>query len=236
MVALQQYITTHDGPLTSNTADLVGWEKVPKHYRANFSSETKTQLDSLPADWPETEFLATNGFVGSVENLVLAQPLNGLQYATLVGGLVAPVSRGNVTIRSASTRDPPVINPNWLTAKADEEVAVATFKRLRDIWNTKELQSVVVGKEYFPGQKVKTDKQILEFIRNSLSTIHHPASTCKMGKKDDKLAVVDASARVYGVTGLRVGDASAFPLLPPGHPQSTVYALAEKIAHSIIHA
>lgn len=55
-----------------------------------------------------------------------------------------------------------------------------------------------------------------------------------MGKKDDPQAVVDSNARVYGVKGLRVVDASAFPLLPPGHPQSTVYALAEKIADDII--
>ncbi|KAJ2966529.1 hypothetical protein NUW58_g10642 [Xylaria curta] len=54
-----------------------------------------------------------------------------------------------------------------------------------------------------------------------------------MGKKDDPLAVVDPRAQVYGVKNLRVVDASAFPLLPPGHPQSTVYALAEKIACDI---
>lgn len=48
------------------------------------------------------------------------------------------------------------------------------------------------------------------------------------------MAVVDAQARVIGVSGLRVVDASAFALLPPGHPQSTVYMLAEKIAEEIL--
>jgi hypothetical protein len=33
---------------------------------------------------------------------------------------------------------------------------------------------------------------------------------------------VDSKARVIGVKGLRVVDASAFAVLPPGHPQSTV--------------
>jgi len=55
-----------------------------------------------------------------------------------------------------------------------------------------------------------------------------------MGKSNDPMAVVDSKARVFGVQGLRVVDASAFPLLTPGHPQSTVYALAEKIADDII--
>jgi choline dehydrogenase len=64
-------------------------------------------------------------------------------------------------------------------------------------------------------------------------TVWHPACTCKMGKSSDPMAVVDSKAKVFGVTGLRVVDASAFALLPPGHPQSTVYALAEKIADDI---
>jgi choline dehydrogenase len=56
----------------------------------------------------------------------------------------------------------------------------------------------------------------------------------KMGKSSDPMAVVDSKARVFGVQGLRVVDASAFPLLVPGHPQSTIYALAEKIADDIM--
>jgi choline dehydrogenase len=47
------------------------------------------------------------------------------------------------------------------------------------------------------------------------------------------MAVVDSNAKVFGVSGLRVVDASAFALLPPGHPQSTIYALAEKTAAGI---
>lgn len=54
-----------------------------------------------------------------------------------------------------------------------------------------------------------------------------------MGRGDETMAVVDSKARVYGVEGLRVVDASAFPFLPPGHPQATVYMLAEKIAEDI---
>lgn len=43
-----------------------------------------------------------------------------------------------------------------------------------------------------------------------------------MGRPNDRNAVVDASAKVIGVRGLRVVDASAFPFLPPGHPMATV--------------
>ena len=56
-----------------------------------------------------------------------------------------------------------------------------------------------------------------------------------MGRSDDPNAVVDSKARVIGVNRLRVVDASAFALLPPGHPQSTIYMMAEKIADEILN-
>ena len=79
-----------------------------------------------------------------------------------------------------------------------------------------------------------TDAQILEFIQQSVIEIYHAAATCKMGKSNDSMAVVDPQARVYGVHHLRVVDASAFPFLTPGHPQSGIYMLAEKIADDIL--
>lgn len=47
----------------------------------------------------------------------------------------------------------------------------------------------------------------------------------RMRKDSDPDAVVDSRARVYGVTGLRVVDASAFAILPPVHPMSTICEL-----------
>ena len=81
---------------------------------------------------------------------------------------------------------------------------------------------ILIGGEYYPGNHVQSDAEILEFIKNNMMTIWHAACTCKMGTAQDEMAVVDSQARVFGVDGLRVVDASAFPLLPPGHPQSVV--------------
>lgn len=81
---------------------------------------------------------------------------------------------------------------------------------------------IVVGDEYFPGTEYVTDEQILDVIRNTVMTIYHAACTCKMGIREDSMAVLDSQARVYGVEGLRVVDASSFPILVPGHPQSTI--------------
>lgn len=233
--ALLDYTLNAKGPLSSNVVEFLGWEKLPEKYRADWSDSTREALSWYADDWPEVEHISGNGWIGDFAFPVLQQPLDGKQYATNLGAMVAPLSRGNVTI---TNRDPvvsPKINPNWLTHPGDQEVAVSWYKRMREIWDTPELRSIRVGdEEAFPGLEHATDEEILEVIRDSLMTVWHPACTCKMGKASDSMAVVDNLARVFGVEGLRVVDASAFPLLPPGHPQSTVYALAEKIADAII--
>jgi choline dehydrogenase len=140
----------------------------------------------------------------------------------MIGSLVAPTSRGYVTLRSNDTDDLPAIQPNWLDTESDAQVSVAMYRRLREAWaHPQGLVPIVIGEEYFPGPEVQTDEQILETIRATVMTIFHAACTCKMGTADDPMAVVDSKARVLGVRGLRVVDASSFAMLPPGHPQAT---------------
>lgn len=111
---------------------------------------------------------------------------------------------------------------NWLSTEADQQLAIAAYRRTRDIFHSKGMASIVIGDEYFPGKNHSTDAEILSVIQNTVMTIYHAACTCKMGTFDDDMAVLDSHARVFGVYGLRVVDASSFPILVPGHPQSTV--------------
>lgn len=168
------------------------------------------------------QYLSGAGYIGNFFNLYDQQPKDGYEYASILGVLIAPSSRGNVTLKSADTDDLPIVNPNLLGTKEDQEVIVATFKRMRQAFQSDAMAPVVIGEEYNPGTQVQTDEEILEFIKNNVMTLWHSACTCKMGTSDDPMAVVDNESRVLGVSGLRVVDASAFPLLPPGHPQSTV--------------
>ncbi len=149
--------------------------------------------------------------------------------------VIAPFSRGNVTIKSKDTFDHPVVNPNWLTDPRDMEVLIAAFKRLRQLFKPKVVQPALIGGEVYPGEDVATDAQIEANIRRSADTVFHPACTCKMGMSSDRMAVLDSKARVFGTKGLRVVDADSFPKLIPGHPQGTVYGLAEKIAYEILN-
>jgi choline dehydrogenase-like flavoprotein len=136
--------------------------------------------------------------------------------------LSAPFSRGNVTIVSADTKDNPVLSPNWLLDPRDQEMAVAAFKLSRKIMTQDVTRPVIIGEEVFPGLAVEADEQILTAIRKQAFPISHGSCTCAMGPASDQMAVVDSEARVYGVQGLRVVDASIFPVLPPGTPCQTV--------------
>ncbi|CAI7626971.1 unnamed protein product [Penicillium glandicola] len=227
-------IVAKNGFLTSPVADFLAWEKIPRFFRSAFSQKTQSKLARFPSDWPEAEYMSGAGYIGNASNLLTTQPKDGYQYASMLGVLITPMSRGNITLKSADTSDLPVINPNWLDDQADQEVVVAMFKRIRQAFQSKAMEPVIIGEEYNPGPHVQSDEQILEFIKDNVMTLWHPSCTCKMGTSGDDMAVVDSQARVYGVEGLRVVDASAFPFLPPGHPQSTVYMLAEKIAADII--
>ena len=108
-----------------------------------------------------------------------------------------------------------------------------------------------VGGEYFPGRGITGNEEVEEaqkgrdavfegdeaaaeaFIRKSHHTTYHGSCTNRMAR-DRESGVLDSQCRVFGVERLRVIDASSFPILPPGHPQASVYALAERIATCIV--
>lgn len=209
------------GMYSSPDTDVLGWEKIPEKYRSQWSNETQKALAEYPADWPEVEYIAISSFLGN-QVIEGTDPNDGFNYATLAIALVAPRSRGSLTITSADTNVAPLIDPGFLTEQSDVDIMVAAVKRVREFYATDALQSFVIGDEYFPGSNISTDAQIEDFVRTSFNTIWHATSTCSMGPINDTNTVVDTQARVLGVSGVRVVDAAAFPLLPPGHPMSTV--------------
>lgn len=223
------------GPLSIFGTGYYGWEKLPEPYRSRLSIESRAALnDEFPPDWPEVEWLSSNGFAGFALNRVTADPRDGFNYATITNALVAPLSRGTVSIQSAEMATPPVIDPKYLSAPADVEMAIQFLHRQREAWAVLTKAGLTVGDEVLPGPNVTSDADILNFIKSSFIEVYHAAATCKMGRWHDPMAVVDSGGRVFGTQSLRVVDASSFPFLPPGHPQATVYMLAEKIAEEIL--
>lgn len=90
------------------------------------------------------------------------------------------------------------------------------------------------GEEFAPGAGVAEDDDdaIDAYIRETLSTVFHPTSTCRMGI-DDR-AVVDGDLKVRGIDALRVVDASIMPDIVGGNLNATVIMTAEKASDIIL--
>ena len=89
--------------------------------------------------------------------------------------------------------------------------------------------------EGFTFRQVMEDDEALEaFIRKAAIGVWHASCSCRMGREDDPMAVVDAEGRVRGVGGLRVVDASIFPVVPCANTNVPVLMAAEKIADAML--
>ncbi len=90
----------------------------------------------------------------------------------------------------------------------------------------------ICGAEFKPGQQVKSEDEILDWVRRTAETVYHPIGTCKMG--NDAMAVVDDRLRVHGVAGLRVADASIMPTLTSGNTNAPSIMIGEKASRMVL--
>jgi choline dehydrogenase-like flavoprotein len=149
---------------------------------------------------------------------------------TLGPVLVSTKSRGWMGLRSADPADKPRILTNTLAEPEDLASLVASIKVAREIAATEPLASAT-GKELYPGEGVVSDADLEEDVRRRVELLYHPVGTCRMGSDDG--AVVDPELRVRGVDGLRVVDASVFPVIPGGNTHAPTVMVAERAADLI---
>ena len=144
-----------------------------------------------------------------------------------------PESRGHLSLRSASMAAYPAIHPNYLATETDRETLVKGIQIARRIARCEPLKSLIT-EEYSPGATVAEDDgdAILEWARNTATTIYHPTGTCKMGS--DPMAVVDDRLRVHGLRNLRVADASIMPAITSGNTNAPVIMIGEKASDLIL--
>jgi choline dehydrogenase len=142
-----------------------------------------------------------------------------------------PESRGSLRIKSADPLAPPEIRINYLATETDRRAFIDGLKILRNILAAPALKPFSAG-EVYPGAKVVSDEDLLEFCRQTGSTVYHPTSTCRMG--NDSLAVVDQRLKLRGIEGLRVVDASVMPDLVSGNTNAPTIMIAEKASDMIL--
>ncbi|KAL2810758.1 hypothetical protein BJX63DRAFT_401176 [Aspergillus granulosus] len=238
--SLDLYNTHKTGPYADATGDFLAFlstgsftsETDTLHKLAN-SQDPFTYLDpDTPAGvkrgYAAQHKLLTEGLVSTNEAQIEVLWADG----TFVIGLQHPFSRGSV--RLASSTDPlaaPLADPAFLRNPVDVKILIEAIKFARTVAQTPEL-AAFNPVELVPGANLTSDEDLEAYIRGAAGSLFHPSGTCSVGTLENG-GVVDTDFRVHGVRGLRVVDASVFPMLPATHIQSSVYAVAEKAAEAI---
>lgn len=166
--------------------------------------------------------------VPSPPEVAIAPPEHGW---TMFAGLARPASRGRLRLSGAGPLDPPLIEPNSLSAPEDMTAAYASIELCRALGNS-EAFNALIKREVVPGPR--EHRAMGQFIRNSAVTYWHQCCTAKMGR--DAMSVVDHQLRVYGIDKLRIADASIMPRITVGNTMAPCVVIGERAADLILAA
>jgi choline dehydrogenase len=143
-----------------------------------------------------------------------------------------PYSRGTVQAQSPDVFADPVVQPNYLEDRRDQQVLVDGIRLARRLLQTPELARYV-QEETLPGTLASADDELLAFARRLGVSSYHLNGTAHMGPSSDPTAVVDDQLRVYGLGRLRVVDSSVMPTIPSANICAATMMLAEKASDLI---
>jgi len=158
-------------------------------------------------------------------------PAGGHGYQVHVGPMYSD-ARGSITIKSTDPHEHPAIVCNYLSTEQDRREWVEAIRLSREILNQPAM-APYNGGEISPGDAVKTDEEILDWVGREGETALHPSCTCRMGV-DDHSVIDPLTMRVHDTQGLRVVDASSMPYVTNGNVYAPVMMLAEKAADLIL--
>jgi choline dehydrogenase-like flavoprotein len=211
-------------------------QNVTSDYKDIIDTASSTNLSTLLS--PDVDSSIIAGYTAQIDQLLhlYASPHAAVEevawagYASVCNVLIRPLSRGTIMINTTDPRKPPLYDFGTFMHPSDLDIAVRALKKVRD-WIASPPMQALGPIEILPGTSIgDTDEGIAAAIRGfATSSWQHPTSSCSMLKRELG-GVVDSQLRVYGVRGLRVVDASIFPMAVGGHTSSTVYAVAEKVS------
>ena len=149
-----------------------------------------------------------------------------------VGPMRSP-SRGSVSLRDSNPASDPLIRFNYMSTEKDWIDFRKAIRLTREIFSQPAFEPYS-GHEIQPGDAAQSDEDLDAFIREHAESAYHPCGTCKMGRQDDPMAVVDPDCRVIGVEGLRVADSSIFPRITNGNLNGPSILVGEKASDHIL--
>jgi choline dehydrogenase len=124
-----------------------------------------------------------------------------------------------------------LIQPNYFSSNVDLDKHINGIEIIRKISKTSPLSEFII-KEHLPGSALTKKQDLIDFIKDTSTTVYHPTGTCRIG--DDNKGVVDDKLRVIGIKNLRVCDASIFPESITGNPVASCYLAGMVLVNDII--
>ncbi|GKZ89298.1 hypothetical protein AnigIFM59636_011027 [Aspergillus niger] len=179
-----------NGMLADPGPDFAAFVDYPEDIRQNLSAQTKSDLSQFPSDWPD---------IGIVSSPLGVNGDGNHNYADLVCIPMKPISKGTIKLRSKSMDDKPVLDPQWLKSPTDMDTAVAGLQYLLRLYGTNSMKPILnaSGKPIDLESSNKDD--LIKYVKNNYRTLNHQSASCRMGKRDDPMAVVDSKGKVIGV-------------------------------------
>ena len=206
MIGLE-YILKRSGPMSMAPSQLGAFAYSSAEQK---SANLEYHVQPLSLEKFGEDLHAFNAFTASVCNL-------------------RPTSRGSVHINSVDPEAAPIIAPNYLSTEEDRKVAAEALRLTRQIVQSPALQPHL-PEEYKPGVQYQTEDELIKAAGDIGTTIFHPVGTCKMGRANDPMAVLDSELRVRGIHHLRVVDASAMPTITSGNTAAPTMMIAQRVA------
>ncbi len=206
---------------------MIGLEYVFK--RSGPMSMAPSQLGAFAYSSPEQKSANVEYHVQPLSLEKFGEDLHSFNAFTASVCNLRPTSRGSVHIHSTDPEVPPVISPNYLSTDEDRKVAADSLRLTRKIVESAALKPYMPN-EYKPGKQYQSDAELIQAAGEIGTTIFHPVGTCKMGRTDDPMAVLDSELCVRGVHHLRVVDASAMPTITSGNTAAPTMMIAQRVA------
>lgn len=148
---------------------------------------------------------------------------------TITTVVVKPKSRGYVRLRSANPDDMPLVSPNLLQHPEDVAAIIAGQRFFLRVLETGPLAERV-DRILLPDPADRGDEATMAHCQRFVKTNYHPSGACKMGARNDPMAVLDARLRVRGVENLRVCDLSAMPDINAGNTNAPAMMMGSRCA------